>query len=171
SPAPCTIPHARGTMLRSSGLRRPPNGRPYSIPTKRSAAASPSSPPNVARLPQLLPRRDRARGGETALSPERKNDRTREPKEGARGGTMGSPTLGSPALNRRRCATDELGDLLRLDEHRVDARALERDHVVPRCRLKVGVRKLACRHIWEKVEDPVEVVLVVLGVAAREQED
>jgi nicotinamide-nucleotide amidase len=33
-----------------------------------------------------------AHGGETAFSPERTGDAEREPKEGARGGTMGSPT-------------------------------------------------------------------------------
>ena len=36
-----------------------------------------------------------ARGGETALSPERKNAVSRVPKECARGGTMGSPTFRS----------------------------------------------------------------------------
>ena len=33
-------------------------------------------------------------------------------------------------LDLRRRATDEVGDLLRADEHRVDARPLEREHVV-----------------------------------------
>ena len=33
-----------------------------------------------------------AREGETALSPQRKRDQARVPKEEARGGTMGSPT-------------------------------------------------------------------------------
>ena len=40
-----------------------------------------------------------ARVGETALSPERKSEWTRHhQKEGARGGTMGSPTLEVTAL-------------------------------------------------------------------------
>jgi len=34
-----------------------------------------------------------ARGAETALSAERKNGSSRVPKEGARGGTTGSPAL------------------------------------------------------------------------------
>src|SRR5919107_5043500 len=38
-PPPCTSFHARGTIDCSSGLSKFPNGRPYSIPTKRSAPA------------------------------------------------------------------------------------------------------------------------------------
>src|SRR6266508_299502 len=41
----------------------------------------------------FLERKPAARGGETVLSPERKSDPPRATKEGARGGTMGSPTL------------------------------------------------------------------------------
>ena len=64
-----------------------------------------------------------------------------------------------------------MGDRLRADEHGVDAGALERDDVVARRRLEVGDRELAGRQVGQEVEDPVEVVLVVLGVARREQED
>src|SRR5437870_11588101 len=108
-------------MLRSSGLSRPPKGRPYSIPTRRRAAARPSSP----------------RSG----------------------------------LDLRRCATDEVGDLRVVDEHGVDARTLQRDDVVPGRGLEVGDRKLSGGNVGEEIEDPLDVVLVVFGIARREQKD
>ena len=124
--APCTIPHARGTMLCSSGLSSPPNGRPYWIPTSRSAAAS----------------------AEQRLTSERSAAQT----------SGGAPPT--------RC-----GDFVVGDEHRVDAGALERDDVLAGRGLEIGDRELAGRHVGEQVEDPLEVVLVVLRVARREQED
>ena len=59
----------------------------------------------------------------------------------------------------------------RADEHGVDAGALEGDDVVARRRLEVGDRELSGRDVGQQVEDPLEVVLVVLGLARREQED
>src|SRR5262249_31192794 len=109
-------------MLCSSGLSRFPNGRPYWIPTSRSAAAS---------------TRIAARG----------------------------------RLRRRRSATDEVGDLLRLDQDGVDAGSLEPDDVVTRGAAEVGDCELPGGDVWEQVEDAFEVVLVVLGVARGEQED
>jgi hypothetical protein len=111
-------------MFCSSGLSRPPNGSPYSIPISRSAAARPSSPA-------------------TAYAPQ----------------------------DLRRSATDEVGDLLRVDQHRVDAGALERDDVVASRGREVGDHELPGRHVGQQVEDPLDVVLVVLRIARREQED
>src|SRR3954471_9605758 len=108
-------------MFCSSGLRRFPNGRPYWIPIRRSAAARPRS----------------ARSG----------------------------------LDLRRCATDEVGDLRVGDEDGVDAGALESSHVVCAGVLEICDRELAGGDVGQKVEDPLEVVLVVLGVAGRQQED
>src|SRR3954453_21587852 len=105
-------------MFCSSGLSRLPNGRPYWIPIRRSAAARPS----------------RARSG----------------------------------LYLRRRATDEVGDLLRVDEHCVDACALEREHVFPRGGGEVGDGELAGGNVRQQIEDLVEIGLVILGVARRE---
>src|SRR4029077_7017857 len=108
-------------MFCSAGLSRLPNGRPYWIPIRRSAAARPSS----------------AKSG----------------------------------LNLRRRATDEVGDLLRVDQHRVDARSLEGDHVLAGGGREVGDRELPGRDVGQEVEDPLDVLLVVLGVPWREEED
>src|SRR3954454_20343482 len=101
-------------MFCSSGLSKLPNGRPYSIPTRRSAAAS-------------------ARIAATAA-----------------------------LYLCRRSATDEVGDARAADEHRVDSCALERDDVVTGRGLKIGDRELAGGDVGEQVEDPLEVLLVVL---------
>ena len=74
------------------------------------------------------------------------------------------------AIPRRR-ATDEVGDLLRVDEHGVDARSLERDHVVAGGGREVGDGELPGRDVGQEVEDLLDVLLVVLGVARREEED
>src|SRR5262245_1420558 len=138
-------------MFCSSGSSRLPNGSPYWIPTSRSAAAS-------ARMA--------ARNG----SDLRTRIRTTFGLRGARGGGTALSTSRN-VLDGGRHAADEVGDVRRLDEHRVDAGPFERDHVVAGRCAEICDRELAGRDIGQQVEDPVEVVLVVLGVARREQED
>src|SRR6476646_12108652 len=122
-------------MFCSSGLSSPPNGRPYSIPTSRSAAASAriaakAVPLRVAELRSV---------------------------------TLRLRTNAPPALDLlRRSATDEVGDGRAADEDGVHAGSLQRDDVVTGRRLQVGDRQLARRHVGEKVEDPLELVLVVV---------
>src|SRR4029453_16221682 len=138
-------------MFCSSGLSSPPNGSPYWIPIRRSVAASPRI---AARNGNDLRTRIRttvglrgARGGETALSD--------------------SPNV----LDGGRRATDEVGDVGRADQDGVDPGPFERQHLVARGRREIGDRELAGRHVGQEVEDPLEVRLVVLRLAWREQED
>ena len=51
SPPPCVIRHARGTTFCSSGLSSEPYGRPYWMPTSRSAAAPARIAASAARGP------------------------------------------------------------------------------------------------------------------------
>src|SRR6187549_3518128 len=129
-------------MFCSSGLSSPPNGRPYSIPTRRSAVASARIAPNAVPL-----RVTDLRSVTLRLS--------------AR----------APLDLSRRCATDKVGDGGAADEDGVHARPLQRDDVVARRRLEIGDRELAGGNIREQVEDPLQVLLVVFGLARREQED
>ena len=105
--------------------------------------------------------------------------RVEQPAERA-GRTRSRPAVSAAAspriatrglLHRRRCATDEVGDRRAADEDGVDAGPLEREHVVAGRRREVGDRELAGRDVGQQVEDAVEIVLVVLGVARREQEN
>src|SRR5262249_41926073 len=77
----------------------------------------------------------------------------------------------SGRLRRRRSATDEGGDLLRLDQDGVDPGPLELRHFLSRGGAEVGYRELAGGNVGEQVEDAVDVLLVVLCVPGREQED
>src|SRR5262245_51905965 len=105
-------------MFCSSGFSRLPNGRPYSIPTSRSAAASARI---ATRNGSVLRTRIRTtfglRGGETALPASAK------------------------VLVGRRHAADEVRDIGRADEDRVDPGAFEREHLLARGGRQVGDRE------------------------------
>src|SRR5690242_1582167 len=47
---------------------------------------------------------------------------------------------------------DQLADALRADEHRVDARALEGEHLVAARHLDLGDRELARRHVGQELQ-------------------
>ena len=71
-------------------------------------------------------------------------------------------------LRPRAALADELGDVPRADDHRVDARALELVDVRARGRRQVGDRELAGGHVGQQVEHALERVVVVPRRAKQE---
>src|SRR6266545_3779498 len=135
-PPPWTSFQARGTIDCSSGFRRLPNGRPYSIPTNRSAAASPTIAASAVPTPPQRVSAHRSR--------RRRN------------------------LDLGRRVADELGDVSRSDDDRIDSRPLELDHLLATRRGKRRDRKLAGRDARQQIKRAVPVVVLSFG---REQED
>src|SRR5438132_8520385 len=80
------------------------------------------------------------------------------------------PAVARVRLNLRRSVADELSDIARSDDDRIDSRPLELENLIASLNLHFRNRKLSSGDIWEEVECTVDRVSVVIA-GPPEQED
>lgn len=82
---------------------------------------------------------------------------------------MAPKTATAAGLDRRRRVTDERPALAGRDEHRVDARALPLADVLLARKLELHAHEPAGGDVRQQLEEPIEVVLVVVALLGGEQ--